>query len=270
MTNPPVEHRFELELIVPGPPEQVWDAIASAEGIAAWMMPTELDPRTGGEVVFHMGPGPDEVSRGKVTAFEPTRRLAYEEDWAALVGQSGADVTPLATEFLVEAASGGTCVVRVVTSAFGTGAEWEHEFFDEMTTGWGPVLDNLRLYLTYFPGQTAVPMWVSTKFTGAPDDAIVAVRGALGIAEVGDRVDVRGIEGRHERSTPRHVLVVAERPVTGLLSFFAFGDEGDAAAYLQGHLFGDDAAAYVEREQPHWQEWLDTVTRAGADERASA
>ena len=44
----------------------------------------------------------------------------------------GAPVTPLATEFLVEAQSGGTCVLRVVSSAFGTGADWEQEFFDEM------------------------------------------------------------------------------------------------------------------------------------------
>ena len=35
----------------------------------------------------------------------------YEEpDWAALAGHEGAPVTPLVTEFLVEAQSGGTCV----------------------------------------------------------------------------------------------------------------------------------------------------------------
>jgi len=39
----------------------------------------------------------------------------------------------------------------VVTSAFGTGADWENEFWEEMANGWAPVLDNLRLYLTHFP-----------------------------------------------------------------------------------------------------------------------
>ena len=64
---------------------------------------------------------------GRSPASSPARRIAYEEDWASLVGHPGADVTPLATEFLVEARSGGTCVVRVVTSAFGTGADWEDD-----------------------------------------------------------------------------------------------------------------------------------------------
>ena len=109
MTTPDTPYRFELELTVSATPEQVWDAIASADGISAWMLRTELDPREGGAVKFHMGP--DGASEGTVTAFEPTRRIAYEEDWATLVGHAGADVTPLVTEFLVEARSGGTCVV---------------------------------------------------------------------------------------------------------------------------------------------------------------
>lgn len=270
MNNPRTEHRFELELVVPGTTEQVWRAIASAEGISAWMTPTDLDARVGGGLVFHMGPGPDDVSRGMVTAFDPAQRFAYEEDWATLTGHGGADVTPLATEFLVEASSGGTCVVRVVTSAFGEGAEWEHEFFDEMTSGWGAILDNLRLYLTHFPGQTVAPMGASAPVTGEPDDAIVAVRDALDVADVGDPVDTLGIEGRLERSIPQHLLVLVDRPVAGLLSFFAYGGDGGSGIYMQGHVFGEHAAAWVEREQPRWQAWLDTITRTDAEERASA
>jgi uncharacterized protein YndB with AHSA1/START domain len=270
MTNPRVEHRFELELTVPGTPEQVWEAIASADGIAAWMGPTDLDARVGGEVVFHMGPGPDDVSKGRVTAFEPSRRVAYEEDWASLVGQAGADVTPLVTEFLVEAASGGSCVVRVVTSAFGAGADWEREFFDEMITGWGPMLDNLRLYMTHFPGQQVATLWAGTELAGEPEDAITVVRDTLGVDDVGDAVTTRGLDGRLERSIPRHVLLVIERPVPGFLSFSAFRGDGVAGLHLQGHLFGDGASAYVDREQPQWQEWLDRLARPAGEQRASA
>jgi hypothetical protein len=52
-------------------------------------------------------------------------------------------VTPIATEFLVEATSGGSCVVRIVTSAYGTGAEWENEFFAEMVASTVPIWDGL-------------------------------------------------------------------------------------------------------------------------------
>jgi uncharacterized protein YndB with AHSA1/START domain len=257
MTTPDVPHRFELELTVPGTPEQVWAAIATAEGISAWMMPTEIEPREGGAVAFHMGP--DATSRGRVTAFEPTRRLVYEEDWAALVGQAGADVTPLVTEFLVEARSGGTCVVRVVTSAFGTGAEWENEFWEEMDAGWVPMLDNLRLYLTHFPGQRVTSMWAGTTFPTTPAEAIATVRRQLGVEVVGDSVAARGVAGLLERSVERHFLLRTEEPVPGFLSFYSFGSEGGSGVHLQGYLFSPQAPDYVAREQGAWQRWLEAA-----------
>ena len=57
-------------------------------------------------------------------------------------------VTPIATEFLIEAASGGTCVVRIVTSAYGSGADWENEFFTEMVVGTIPIWDKLAAHFT--------------------------------------------------------------------------------------------------------------------------
>ena len=257
MTTPDFPHRFELELVVPGPLEQVWQAIASGEGISAWMMPADVEPRTGGAVAFHMGP--DATSHGRVTAFEPPRRVVYEEDWAALVGLEGADVTPLVTEFLVEARSGGTCVVRVVTSAFGTGADWENELWEEMNTGWAVLLDKLRLYLTNFPGQQATPLWAGATFTGTPEASIAAVRDALCVEAIGDAVVTQGIRGHLERSIARHFLVRVDEPVPGFVSFFSFGAEGGSEVHLQGHLFSDRAAEYVARESPRWQTWIESV-----------
>ena len=56
-------------------------------------------------------------------------------------------LTPIATEFLVESASGGSTVIRVVMSAYGTGADWENEFFDQMVADVIPLLDNLATHL---------------------------------------------------------------------------------------------------------------------------
>ena len=51
MTDPDqlsrVEHRMERTYEVAATPEQVWDAIATAEGMSAWMAPTRLDPQVG-------------------------------------------------------------------------------------------------------------------------------------------------------------------------------------------------------------------------------
>ncbi len=161
-----VEHRTERSFEVAATPEQVWNAIATADGISAWMVPTRLDPQVGGEVSFDLG---EFTSTGVVTAYTPNHRFAYEEPWP--IAQQVEDlptsmaewfdtigvplsqvyddlpsVTPLATEFLIETASGGSCVIRVVSSAYGSGADWENEFFAEMVAGWGELLDNLTTH----------------------------------------------------------------------------------------------------------------------------
>ena len=144
-----VPYRLEFSVEVPGTPEQVWQAIATAKGMSAWFTPTEIEEREGGPLHFTMGP--DMGSEGQVTSWDPPRRLVYEEDWAALMGKDPDALSPLTSEFLVEAQSGGTCIVHVTSSGFGTGAAWESEFWDEMGCGWMPFFDNLRLYLTSRP-----------------------------------------------------------------------------------------------------------------------
>ncbi|GAA2010669.1 SRPBCC domain-containing protein [Microbacterium ulmi] len=168
MTGPDrrVEHRMERAYEVGATPEQVWEAIATADGISSWMVPTRLDPRVGGEVSFDLG---DVTSTGVVTEYTPNARFAYEEPWPiaeraeelpaemaewfralgvplAKVYDDLSSVTPIATEFLVEAASGGSCVIRIVTSAYGTGADWENEFFTEMVASLAPILDQLAAH----------------------------------------------------------------------------------------------------------------------------
>lgn len=161
-----VEHRMERTYEVAATPEQVWDAIATADGISAWMVPTQLDPRVGGEVSFDLGGDP---MKGVVTDYTPNERFAYEEpwpipdkvedlpadmaEWFDSVGVPLSDVyegldavSPIAAEFLIESASGGSCVIRVVMSAYGTGADWENEFWAEMIAGTVEIFDNLPTY----------------------------------------------------------------------------------------------------------------------------
>jgi uncharacterized protein YndB with AHSA1/START domain len=161
-----VEHRMERTYRVAATPDQVWAAIATADGLSAWMVPARLDPQAGGELWFDYG---DVTSTGVVTDYTPNHRFAYEEpwpisadapipssmvEWFAALGVSMSDVrrdlqsvTPIATEFLIESESGGSCVLRVVSSGYGTGSDWENEFFTEMVAGWAVLLDNLVAHL---------------------------------------------------------------------------------------------------------------------------
>jgi hypothetical protein len=167
-------------------------------------------------------------------------------------------VTPLATEFLVEAQSGGTCVLRVVSSAFGTGADWEGEFFADMEKMWRPSFDRLRLYLSHFPGQTATRMEVEAEFPGEREPLWSAMRQALGVGQVGEELAIRDIRGRVESADDIQILVRLAAPVPGLLAFVAYSPgEGKATGAVQGHLFSENAPAFVERERPAWKAWIE-------------
>lgn len=266
MTTPDVPLRMELAFELPAPPERVWDAIATAGGISSWFLPTDLEEREGGAICTHMG---ETESPGTVTGWDPPRRFSYvEPEWAALADHADAAVTPLATEFLVEARSGGTTVLRVVSSAFGTGADWEQEFFEEMERGWSPFFDRLRLYLVHFPGQRAAALSIEATMAGPPAAVLSAMRGDLGVDEVGQIITTRGITGLVERIGQDDVLLRLTDPVPGLLGFASFGGpDGSATVFVQGHLFSDDAAAFVAREEPAWKAWLQALPIEPADVR---
>jgi uncharacterized protein YndB with AHSA1/START domain len=264
MTTPAVPHRIEFSVEVPGTPEQVWDAIATAGGISSWFLPTDVDEREGGAIVAHMG---DTDSPGTVTGWDPPRRLVYEEpEWAALGGQADAVVTPLVSEFLVEAQSGGTCVVRVVSSAFGTGADWEREGFEQMAKHWRPYFEHhLRLYLARFAGQRATTLELDRDVPGQPDAVRQAMEVALGVTEPGRAVDALGLKGEVERMGDPYVVISVTDPVPGYLSLFAM-DKGDgvASAQVAAWLFGDDAPRFVDEATPSWRSWLDELAVADA------
>jgi uncharacterized protein YndB with AHSA1/START domain len=261
MTTPNVPLRLDNTFELPGTPEQVWEAIASANGITAWFLPTELEPREGGQVRFHMGEGAESV--GSVTGWEPPGRLVYEEpDWAEMTGHAGSPVTPMVTEFLVQANSGGTCSLRVVTSAFGSGADWEQEFFEDMEKHWLPYFDNLRLYLTHFPGQQVTSMALEADVDGPLDAVWSAVRQNLGATEVGQPIQIRDVTGHVERigTEIRELLVRIDGPVPGFLLFAAYEPGNDKArAAITGYLFSEAAARYVEQEKAGWKAWLEDL-----------
>ena len=49
----------EIEIELPGTPEEVWQAIATGPGISSWFVPTEFEEQNGKPVAmkFNYGPG---------------------------------------------------------------------------------------------------------------------------------------------------------------------------------------------------------------------
>src|SRR4029450_7294082 len=110
-TTPNVPYRLEFSVEVPGTPEQVWQAVATAQGMSAWFAATEVGVGEGGSLRSRRGPemGWD----GRVTGWDPPRRIVYEEDWAALMGKDPDALRPLTSGVLGGAPSRGHRVRRL-------------------------------------------------------------------------------------------------------------------------------------------------------------
>src|SRR5262249_4323547 len=135
------QRSIEAEVEVPGSPEEVWAAIATGQGISSWFVPSTVEERAGGAATANFGPGMESVAT--IKTWDPPRRYTVET-----VEQPGT----IATEWVVEARAGGTCVVRVVHRWFASTDDWDQQF-EGHAEGWRAFFRILRLYLTYFRGE---------------------------------------------------------------------------------------------------------------------
>jgi uncharacterized protein YndB with AHSA1/START domain len=251
------ERRIETQVQVPATPEEAWEAIATGPGITAWFMPAQVEGRVGGSVVYHF---PDESSAATVTAYDAPRRFAYEEEFPL---REGEPARPLATEFLVEAQSGATCVVRIVMSGFGEGAAWD-EAAESFTGGWRQALTSLRLYLTHFRGEPLGSINASDTVTGDKDEVWAEFSDALGLPaapRAGERVatsatDAPMLAGVVEEADRGMITLVLDQPARGI-GLVAAGGVGDQIMTLvRAQFFGRDAPQIATREQDAWTAWF--------------
>ena len=163
----------EAEVEVPGTPEDVWQAIATGPGISSWFVPTTVEEREGGSIVCNFGPGMESLST--ITAWEPPHRFVADSR-----DDMGPDDPTVATEWIVEARSGGTCVVRVVHSWFTSSDDWDDQF-EGHTYGWISFFRVLRLYLDHFRGQPGSPFQLMGVAPEPKSEAWEALTGRLGL-----------------------------------------------------------------------------------------
>lgn len=253
---------IELEIEVPGSPEEVWRAIATGPGISSWYVPHTVEEREGGSATASFGPGPEMQVPGRVAVWDPPNRVVFD---------GGGDEGGMAFEWLVEARSGGTCIVRLVHSGFGSGAEWDEQY-DDMTDGWGLFLLNLRLHLEHFAGQSAEAMLPGAMWPGPRDEAFARLTEALGIGAapaVGERVRVRAddappLSGTVVDAGSWRLALLLDEPAPGTAFLAVEGGGEQVAVSVWAYLYGPHAAELVARDDPRWRQWL-TERGAAAD-----
>src|SRR5258707_6278478 len=169
---------IQVEVEVPGTPEEVWQAIATGPGISSWFVPTEFEESDGKPVAVKMNFGPGMVSRAAVTAWDPPRMFAAQ-------GEGWGGSPPIATEWSVEARAGGVCLVRVVNSLFASTDDWDGQL-EGTEHGWPGFFRTLRIYLTHFRGQSSAIMQFMAGVAGGAAGAV----GRLAAAAGGESVSV--------------------------------------------------------------------------------
>jgi uncharacterized protein YndB with AHSA1/START domain len=251
----PTTRSIELEVEVTGTPEEVWEAVATGPGISSWYVPTTVEEKLGGATTSSFGPTDEMQVAGRVTAWDPPRRIVFEGD-----GVEGG----LAFEWLVEARDGGTCVVRLVNSGFGQGSEWDGEY-DGMTEGWKLFMHNLQLHRSHFAGRHARAALPLATWAGPAATAWTRLTGDLGVPpspSPGDRIavtagDAPDLAGTVERANPTMLSLLLDTPAPGT-GFLAVEGGGGKQVMVSVwlYLYGDDRDEIAVRDEARWLDWL--------------
>jgi uncharacterized protein YndB with AHSA1/START domain len=248
---------IQVEIEVPGTPEEVWQAIATGPGISSWFVPAEVEEEGGKPVAVKLDYGGGMEFRNVVTSWNPPRMFVREgPGWVP-------GSPPIATEFSVEARAGGVCVVRVVQSLFSSTDDWDGQLTGA-EEGWPGIARILKLYLTHFRGQRSALTKVMAPVAGTAAEAWATLTGALGLNGVsaGQRWAVRagapqlGGVVEYISDSPYGALLRLDRPGPGTaaLGTIEFGDM--VMAGFTFYFYGDQAADTVAHATPLWQAWM--------------
>lgn len=248
------ERSIELEVEVAGTPDEVWDAIATGPGISSWYVPHTVEEHEGGTATASFGEGPGMQITGRVAAWDPPRRVVFDK---------GEGVEGLAFEWLVEARDGGTCIVRLVNTGFGSGADWDAQY-DGLSEGWQLFLLNLQLHLQHFRGQVATAMLPLAMWDGTRPTTWAALTQALGIPaspRVGERLVVRSpgapeLSGTVVDAAPWRLALLLDHPRPGTAFLAVEGTGEQTAVSIWSYLYGPESSVVAARDQPRWEEWL--------------
>lgn len=153
--SPAGARKIEREVEITASPGTVWKALTDAQELSRWYsFAARVEPGPGGMVHLSWGPGSESSER--IVRWEPGHVLQLQQ-----TSPFGPQGKPLIVEYTLER-RGGTTVLRLVHSGFGSGASWEDEYYDTLNRGWLLILENLRHYLLYHRGKPRHVAWPRT------------------------------------------------------------------------------------------------------------
>jgi uncharacterized protein YndB with AHSA1/START domain len=130
------DRALDLTIDIDATLEEVWQALATGEGIARWFAPhAAVTPGEGGSV--SVGWDPKEMWETPITVWEPQRRMQTASEMPSPDGR----MVRLAVDYYLEV-RGGRVRVRLVHSGFDD-SSWD-DYIDGLDAGWSYFLFNLK------------------------------------------------------------------------------------------------------------------------------
>jgi hypothetical protein len=232
----PREFECRREVVLPASPDEVWDAVATTAGNAAWLFPNEIAP-----------------DGSAATVWDPPHHFAVRTEQGEWFN---------ALEFVIEAREGGTSLLRYVHSGIFVD-DWDTQY-DAVQRHTDFYLHTLSEYLEHFNKRPATyigggPGGLQGPPASAAPDGFHRLQQALGVGAgvaVGDPVrltpnGLQPIDGTVDYIEPSFIGV---RSPDALYRFFgrnAFG----APVGMSIHMFADGVDS--EKTTSDWQHWLD-------------
>lgn len=256
------ERSIDRSITVQASPDAVWRALTEASELECWFpLHASVTPGVGGGILLSWGPGAEGES--PIEVWEPQRHLRTAQEFS---GGENAPPLRIAVDFYIEAAGGGTTVVRLVHSGFQAGADWDAQY-DALDGGWTYFLYNLRHYLERHAGTRRIMVWERRPLTRPRHEVWSEVLAALGEPPVLPLSG--GVRGTTVLSrAPNHLAVLLPELNDALL--FVELELGEERFNLGVWLstYGLEPATAAELQQSLGP-WLDGVVGPAATEAAA-
>jgi uncharacterized protein YndB with AHSA1/START domain len=154
--QPKTERRIERKVEIEAPIKNVWKALTEARALKNWFpLDARVTPGLGGKIF--MSWGADCEGEAEIVAWNPGKHFAWREPTARI-------------DFTLEP-HGHKSLVRLVQSSFSGGSDWENEWFESTSYGWGFMLASLRWWLEVHSHETRLVTWRRVKVTLSREDA---------------------------------------------------------------------------------------------------
>jgi len=152
-SSPEQTRALVREQEIAAPPEAVWEALTTADGLRRWFpLDARVEPGEGGSVWLSWGPGCE--GEAPIHIWDPPGRFGWTESYGE--DASGRPIK-VAVDFHIEGREGMT-VVRLVQSGFSASEDWD-EMYDALKDGWTYFLFNLAFYFLKHRDQHRKLVW---------------------------------------------------------------------------------------------------------------